>query len=138
MTHPAAGEAARRSPSHVLIVDTDAESREHLSGVLRDRGYQVSEASSSETGLAVLRGHATVDLIVLEVDPAQDASWIVDEQRRDLIAESIPVLAFAVPRDEADSTRLLERRALSKAELIDQLLRPGERTTFGAASETFH
>ncbi len=51
----------------ILVIDDDAEIRYSLSRVLSSRGYQVSEAPSGETGVALVKKGPTPDLVILDV-----------------------------------------------------------------------
>jgi DNA-binding NtrC family response regulator len=54
-------------PATILVIDDDAEIRYSLSRVLTSRGYQVSEAPSGETGVALVKKGPPPDLVLLDV-----------------------------------------------------------------------
>jgi len=51
----------------ILVIDDDAEIRYSLSRVLSPRGYQVIEAPSGETGVAMVKKGPAPDLVLLDV-----------------------------------------------------------------------
>jgi two-component system, chemotaxis family, chemotaxis protein CheY len=54
-------------PRRVLIVDDDEDIRDLMGAVLRWKGYDVAVAGSGEAGLAFIRGHAPVELVILDL-----------------------------------------------------------------------
>jgi two-component system nitrogen regulation response regulator GlnG len=51
----------------ILVIDDDAEIRYSLSRVLTSRGYQITEASSGEAGVALVKKGPPPDLVLLDV-----------------------------------------------------------------------
>ena len=66
----------------LLIVDDDPDVREFVKDVLVDIGYQVREASHSETALAILCGYDPDLLVVDYAMPGMDGANLVAEARR--------------------------------------------------------
>jgi DNA-binding response OmpR family regulator len=122
----------------VLLVDADPEARERLAHVLRSRGYEVVEAPDGAAGLIHLSSDAAVALIVVELVSGDDGSWIVNEQRASLSVASIPVLAFTASATQSGGCELFDLRLMSKADLIDELLKSREELTIDAESRRFH
>jgi signal transduction histidine kinase len=80
----------------LLLVDDDAELRSSLSEMLREEGYDVTDAANGSEALELLRELPTPDLILLDLMmPVKDGWQFRLEQRRDPAISSIPVLAMS-------------------------------------------
>jgi DNA-binding response OmpR family regulator len=92
-------------PSHILIVDDDAEILELLTAYLSENGLRVSAAQSS-AAMSKILADAAIDLIVLDLRlPGADGMTIA----RGLRSESaIPIIMLTGVRDEADRVMGLE------------------------------
>lgn len=80
----------------ILVIDDDEDTREGLSELLRERGYQVATAADAREGLLRLRSlqsHA-IDLVVLDLQrPMGDGVAFRRAQLSDSVLASIPVIA---------------------------------------------
>jgi CheY-like chemotaxis protein len=113
-----------RDADRVLVVDDDAEIRETLLGVLRDRGFQVESAGDGIQALARLC-QAPCDVILTDLHmPRLDGSDLLRELRR--VVGAPPVVIHTSPVDP-DLERILRRagafRILCKGAPLADLLR---------------
>jgi len=69
--------------SRILIVDDEASIRRSLAGLLSDEGLEPVEAADGEAALALLRGEAPPDLVLLDIAmPGRDGVEILEEMQR--------------------------------------------------------
>jgi len=124
----------------LLLVGADAVSRGRLANVLRCRGYEVVEAVDGTEGAAEFHANAAIACIILELASGRDGRWVVRGQHEDPRLATIPVLAFANRTDHSDDGDLVDRRTLSKADLIDELVKPNRAhdSTFDWAPRRLH
>src|SRR5947209_13816973 len=83
----------------ILVVEDDASIRGLLSEVLRDDGYEVSEASNGVEALEAV-GERRPDLIVLDLMmPVMDGWTFVEQCRRRANCEDIPIVVTSASHD---------------------------------------
>ena len=138
MTRSPLDDETERRARRVLLVDADADARARMARVLRGRGYDVVEAADGAAGLQELSTDASIALIVVELASADDGSWIVNEQRANLTVAAIPVLAFGARAGQPEGCELFELRRVSKADLIDELLKTRQELTLDVALRRCH
>jgi PAS domain S-box-containing protein len=119
-------EAAER---RALIVEDDADTREWLSRVVRNDGWQVSEAENGRVALGRI-AEQRPDLILLDLMmPEMDGFEFLAELRQDPTLHDVPVIVVtAAELTEDDHRRLnggvervLQKTVLSREELLAEL-----------------
>src|SRR5437762_5340442 len=115
----------------ILVVEDDASIRGLLSEVLRDDGYEVSEASNGVEALEAV-GERRPDLIVLDLMmPVMDGWTFVEECRRTRRCSEVPIVVTSASHDlpkTADRLRSYGvRTCLAKPFDVDGLLALVER-----------
>jgi two-component system response regulator (stage 0 sporulation protein F) len=115
----------------ILVVEDDAVIRGLLSEVLRDDGYEVSEAANGAEALAYLTGH-TPDLIVLDLMmPVMDGWTFVEECRRADFCGEVPIVITSASHDLPITAERLRsfgvRTCLAKPFDVDGLVALVER-----------
>ena len=118
------GPGSGRDADRVLVVDDDAEIREALLGVLRDRGFQVEAARDGIQALARLR-QRPYDAVLSDLHmPRLDGADLLRELKR--VAGAPPVVIHTGPVDP-DLERVLRRagafRVLRKGAPLEELIR---------------
>jgi|GEM_PF-1702572 len=88
-------------PAHILVVDDDDSLRESVCELLEEEGFTTSNADSGESALQRLRsGLELPDLVILDLMmPLMNGWQFRDEQVRDPLLASIPVIAMTASRD---------------------------------------
>jgi len=115
----------------ILVVEDDAAIRALVSEVLRDDGYEVSEATNGAEALEFVGGHRP-DLIVLDLMmPVMDGWTFVEECRRQARCREVPIVVTSASHDlpkTADQLRSYGvRTCLAKPFDVDGLLALVER-----------
>ena len=115
----------------ILVVEDDEAIRGLVSEVLRDDGYDVSEASNGIEALEAVSARRP-DLIVLDLMmPVMDGWTFVEECRRSRRCEQVPIVvtsaAHDLPRTAERLRSLGVRTCLSKPFDVDGLLALVER-----------
>ena len=115
----------------ILVVEDDAAIRALVSEVLRDDGYDVSEATNGAEALEYVGGHRP-DLIVLDLMmPVMDGWTFVEECRRQARCNEVPIVVTSASHDlpkTADKLRSYGvRTCLAKPFDVDGLLALVER-----------
>jgi CheY-like chemotaxis protein len=115
----------------ILVVEDDAAIRALVSEVLRDDGYEVSEATNGAEALEYVGGHRP-DLIVLDLMmPVMDGWTFVEECRRQSRCNEVPIVVTSASHDlpkTADKLRSYGvRTCLAKPFDVDGLLALVER-----------
>ena len=110
----------------ILVVEDDEAIRGLVSEVLRDDGYDVSEASNGIEALEAVSARRP-DLIVLDLMmPVMDGWTFVEECRRSRRCEQVPIVvtsaAHDLPRTAERLRSLGVRTCLSKPFDVDGLL----------------
>src|SRR5438067_13207511 len=91
----------------ILVVEDDASIRGLLSEVLRDDGYEVSEASNGVEALEA-EGERRPNLIVLDLMmPIMDGWTFVEECRRNRSSEEVPIVLTSAAHDLPCTAELL-------------------------------
>lgn len=94
---------------HVLVVDDDAEIRETMVELLRDRGYQAHGASDGIEALHTLRSHEHWCLIFLDLMmPNMDGFAMRKEQLADPDLAGIPVVVVSATTDVPEAAKSLD------------------------------
>jgi len=84
----------------VLVVDDDRDLRETLCEVLRDDGNTVHAANDGAEALALLRGGAPVDVILLDLMMPRMTGWEFRKaQLADAALAGIPVVVMTAAAD---------------------------------------
>ena len=115
----------------ILVVEDDASIRGLLSEVLRDDGYEVSEARNGIEALEAV-GERRPDLIVLDLMmPIMDGWTFVEECRRSRVCDEVPIVVTSAAHDLPRTAELLRsfgvRTCLAKPFDVDGLLALVER-----------
>ena len=115
----------------ILVVEDDASIRGLVSEVLRDDGYEVSEASNGVEALEAL-GERLPDLIVLDLMmPIMDGWTFVEECRRNRVCDEVPIVVTSASHDLPSTAERLRsfgvRTCLAKPFDVDGLLALVER-----------
>ena len=115
----------------ILVVEDDASIRGLVSEVLRDDGYEVSEASNGVEALEAL-GERLPDLIVLDLMmPIMDGWTFVEECRRSRVCDEVPIVVTSASHDLPSIAERLRsfgvRTCLAKPFDVDGLLTLVER-----------
>jgi len=115
----------------ILVVEDDASIRGLVSDLLRDDGYQVSEACNGAEALDAVREQRP-DLIVLDLMmPVMDGWTFVEECRREPGFDDVPIVVTSASHDlprTAERLRSLGvRTCLAKPFDVDGLLALVER-----------
>jgi PAS domain S-box-containing protein len=97
-----------QSPVNILYLEGDEVTRQRTSTILRQAGFRVSEAATTEDALRLVE--ESPDVVLLNEKPEHPASFeLVRYIREHKAARAIPVVHFAVPRrqtnDHPDSVR---------------------------------
>jgi CheY-like chemotaxis protein len=93
---------------HVLVVDDDAEIRETMVELLRDRGYQAHGASDGIEALHTLRRHEHWCLIFLDLMmPNMDGFAMREAQLADPVLAAIPVVVVSATTDVPEVAKSL-------------------------------
>src|SRR5919204_2860656 len=83
----------------ILVVEDDASIRGFVSEVLRDDGYEVSEASNGLEALEAL-SDGRPDLIVLDLMmPVMDGWTFVEECHRSRACDEVPIVVTSASHD---------------------------------------
>jgi two-component system, chemotaxis family, chemotaxis protein CheY len=117
---------------HILVVDDDDANRKVVAALLRDEGYEVSEAADGQQALDQL-GAACPHAIVLDlIMPIVDGFSFLIERRKLPNCAAIPVVVVTAVHDLSELVGTLgvkvaiakpfEAAALIQA--VDQIIRP--------------
>jgi CheY-like chemotaxis protein len=115
----------------ILVVEDDEAIRGLVTEVLRDDGYDVSEAANGAEALTYMGGHRP-DLIVLDLMmPVMDGWAFVEECRRHGCCDEVPIVVTSASHDLAKTAERLRaygvRTCLAKPFDVDGLLALVER-----------
>jgi CheY-like chemotaxis protein len=110
----------------ILVVEDDEAIRGLVSEVLRDDGYDVSEAANGVEALAYVGGHRP-DLIVLDLMmPVMDGWAFVEACRRNQSCRQVPIVVTSASHDLPRTAERLRaygvRTCLAKPFDVDGLL----------------
>jgi two-component system chemotaxis response regulator CheY len=84
----------------VLVVEDDPDTREALTEILQEEGYQVSAASQGEEALARLRGPVPPRVVILDLMmPVMDGFEFRVRQMEDPEIAGIPVIVLSCGED---------------------------------------
>ncbi|MFN2531881.1 MAG: ATP-binding protein [Pyrinomonadaceae bacterium] len=107
----------------VLIVDNDAEARQHLHQLFAEAGYQTVTAGEAAPALRILNNE-TCDLVILDLEiPGVDGIALCKLLRAQPATNKIPILALSEKDDEA---RKVEAFAAGADDYITKPSSPGE------------
>ncbi len=111
-------------PGRVLVVDDDTDVRETVVTTLEVAGFRVLETDNPHEGLALLRAHPDICLVLLDLMmPTMTGFQFRDEQRRDTRIAAIPTVIVtgspvgAEERDRLQATDYLSK-PVSRADLL--------------------
>jgi CheY-like chemotaxis protein len=115
----------------ILVVEDDAAIRGLVTEVLRDDGYEVSEAANGAEALEYVGDHRP-DLIVLDLMmPVMDGWTFVEECRRTNACTEVPIVVTSASHDLPHTAERLRsfgvRTCLAKPFDVDGLLALVER-----------
>ena len=118
----------------ILVVEDDASIRGLVSEVLRDDGYEVSEASNGVEALEAV-GERRPDLIVLDLMmPVMDGWAFLDACQREELCKGTPVLVVSAYRALPETApQLGVRGCIAKPFDLDVVLGAVERLVQRAA-----
>jgi CheY-like chemotaxis protein len=107
---------------HILVVDDDRATRETISELLRDRGYDVTVAANGEQALMVCRSQSNPDLILLDLQmPVMDGIEFTRQKNNDPELSHVPVCVMTSFRDSVPIPRgvsVVLRKPLGSTDLI--------------------
>jgi CheY-like chemotaxis protein len=120
-----------RAMPQILVIEDDTSIRGLVSEVLRDDGYEVSEAANGLEALEAL-GERLPDLIVLDLMmPIMDGWTFVEECHRSRMCDEVPIVVTSASHDLASIAERLRsfgvRTCLAKPFDVDGLLALVER-----------
>lgn len=79
----------------ILLVDNDAESRNHVSEVLRAQGYEISCAGDADSGLALVASWRP-DALIFDVElPGTSGTIMYSRLRRDEATRDLPAMVLS-------------------------------------------
>lgn len=92
----------KATPSHILVVDDDAEMREFIGGYLAEQGYKVTEACDGAKALQIVN-EGNIDLVVCDVKmPVMDGLSFLRIVKSNVDTHHIPVVLLSSRNDTAD------------------------------------
>jgi len=95
----------------ILVIDDDGPIRQAVRTLLRNRGYEVLEAASGNTGIELARAKLP-DLILSDVDmPGLDGFDVLKALRSEPTTSAIPVVLMTGLSEKADVRSSMERGA---------------------------
>ena len=110
----------------VLIIDDDRRNKFALSAVLRSRGYRVLQAASAADGIAEMRRHPDITVVLLDMMmPDMDGYGALRFIRAVPALAVVPVFAVTAQAMVGDRERCLAAGAdeyISKPVDVDQLM----------------
>lgn len=114
---------------HILVVDDDAEIRETVVELLRDRGYEALGASDGIEALDALRSRSPWSLILLDLMmPNMDGFEMRQQQLADPTLSTIPVVVISATTDVPQAAASLNAADfVTKPARLNQLLEAVER-----------
>jgi CheY-like chemotaxis protein len=114
---------------HILVVDDDAEIRETIVELLRERGYEASGAGDGIEALDTLRSRSPWCLILLDLMmPNMDGWQMRREQLADPVLSAIPVVVVSATTDVPQvATSLRAVDYVTKPARLTQLIEAVER-----------
>ncbi len=109
-------------PHHLLVIDDEP----FIGRIVRlefERGpWQVSIASDGDEGLAFLRAHPDVDLVLIDVNmPARSGLDVLEEAQRDAALPKVPFIVLTAAGQSATADRA---RALGAAAFLTKPFSP--------------
>ncbi len=109
-------------PHHLLVIDDEP----FIGRIVRlefERGpWQVSVAGDGDEGLAFLRAHPDVDLVLLDVNmPSKSGLEVLQETRADPVLGKVPVIVLTAAGQSAYADRA---RALGAAAFLTKPFSP--------------
>jgi CheY-like chemotaxis protein len=114
------------SGKKILIVDDDARNIFALTSVLEGHGMQVLYAENGRAGLAALREHQDVDVVLMDVMmPEMDGYQTMTAIRSDPTYKAVPIIAITAKALKEDRERCISAGAsdyLPKPVDVDKLL----------------
>jgi len=120
----------------VMVVDDVDATRRGLSELLRLRGYDVREASTGAEGLAVLKQHRNMSVVVLDLAmPVTDGYWFREQQLADPELAHIPVVVFTGSANRERLAKLRVGEVLIKPFSVDRLFDAVARYCMGPYAE---
>jgi CheY-like chemotaxis protein len=117
----------------ILVIDDDVDTREALTEILADEGYDVTGVDSGQEALAYLREATRPSLILLDMMmPGMDGWQLRRELQKDPALAAIPVVILSAHDDVRDAALALGAadylrkplRAESVLEVAERFCRP--------------
>ena len=101
----------RRARARILFVEDDTDIRETLAELLRDEGYDVSEAGSAEEGLQLLQSERYHVLLSDYHLPGNNGTWMIEQARASgrLDGTTPLILSASAHLEGAEGVRLLSK-----------------------------
>ena len=123
-----------RAMARILVVDDEAEQRDHIAGVLRAAGHQVQAVGSGKEALASI-GAAPPALIVCDLMmPDMDGQQVLGQVRADPACSAVPFIFLTAMRFQggrAEAKEMGAQGVLVKPftaqalnDLVNKLLKP--------------
>jgi DNA-binding NarL/FixJ family response regulator len=113
------------SASGILVVDSDSEERDYISGLLGNIGYETVHAASGEEAVALARRQRP-QLVLLEVCLSDVSGYEVLRELRRLFGDQLPVMF--VSRDRAESVDRVAGLLLGADDYVAKPFAPDELT----------
>jgi CheY-like chemotaxis protein len=109
-------------PHHLLVIDDEPFIGRIVRLEFEQGPYEVSVASDGDEGLAFLRAHPDVDLVLLDVNmPARSGLDVLEEARRDPALGKVPFVVLTAAGQSAYAERA---RALGAAAFLTKPFSP--------------
>jgi CheY-like chemotaxis protein len=117
-----------RAARPVLVVDDVDATRHGLVELLRLRGYTAHEAKNGAEGIAVLREHPDIGVVVLDLTmPGTNGFWFREHQLLEPALAHVPVIVFTGATKVEQLDRLAAADVLLKPFSVDDLFQAIER-----------
>jgi CheY-like chemotaxis protein len=112
----------------VLVVDDVDATRHGLAELLRLRGYAAHEAKNGAEGIAVLREHPEIGVVVLDLTmPGTNGFWFREQQLMEPALAHVPVIVFTGSVQVEQLDRLAVADVFTKPFSVDELFESIDR-----------
>ena len=121
---------------HVLVIDDDSDIREAMIEVLEESGHQATGAANGDDALVQLRASAEPPCLILLdlMMPVMDGREFREQQLRDPVLSTIPVIVISAFRDVAETAQQMKvaahvKKPVSLRDLVELVERYCRRTS---------